>query len=976
MRRPLLLALFMLALARASRLRALRPLRGGSDGASSDWSAHTTDEGQTYYYNSLTGESTWDPPAGWQQTSAPQPHTAQLGWSKHYTEDGTPYYYNAQTDESSWDAPPDLSGQTEAATEGGTGNNALQDDDVSAQQAEEDTIAPVVDAHETTGAYTAGEMDPAADEATLEEQSTEAESFSGAGEQATSGVESSISELTADATQEGVSEEAVGGADAGTEAKHAVEPSRENNTKGEEPAPDVLRPKRKASAARNRKQGWWSWCCGGIDEDADEAEQPGEGPLGEPRTSNGETDGRLGTPAGLDMASHKEAVRRADNAEGALSAAQSAAAQAEAEAAELRAALAASNERESDACEQLKRLDARVAAEEESLVRIGAEAEEAAARAEAEAERADVAEAAAAAAETARAEAEEMIVRVRKELGAARQADAEAAEKRLAAANAELQMRKAEAEKINADLQAARQEVAATAARVAELEIKLSQVEAAASEAAEKCAADLHAREDALSAATSRANAAVERADDEQKRAAEADERARMADERAALAERLAEEARTKATSEEARAAEAAKEAQAARAAAEAAESAARAAVAQEVDVLRSKATEAETAAISAQAAADKARREAAEAASQREQAQAEFATQLVEERARAADGADAAARALADREAALQASSEAASRAQHMHDELQASQRAWSARCDALTELRYAAEQDVILLKDRARAGALRIEASVLGLQAASLRRYSGAYINRAHRSTVATAAFREFCALMPHVCDMVHGMSSTHASGEGLALEGVDTETTELLADHTAIASRWRRLAALVQPMPDRWRLQSRMSAALVHACEDNREIAISIADLTDVPRARPERSAFFEPRRASAEVVRILDDVANTLQNELRAPGCALEWLIGAGARAARPVPPPPSGGMAAPAWTAGEMRSAEEETARTDECEAMALVAGDGDAENGETLAHRGETETDKGEEREGNSVEHVQDEATADGHEKQ
>lgn len=90
--------------------------------AGSDWQECYTDDGQTYYYNNVTGDSSWDPPPGWGQ-SAPTPAPApapvavvkakgkgagtglRAGWQKCYTDDGEVYYYNASTDESQWDPP-------------------------------------------------------------------------------------------------------------------------------------------------------------------------------------------------------------------------------------------------------------------------------------------------------------------------------------------------------------------------------------------------------------------------------------------------------------------------------------------------------------------------------------------------------------------------------------------------------------------------------------------------------------------------------------------------------------------------------------------------------------------------------------------------------------------------------------------------------------------------------------------------------
>jgi TH1 protein/WW domain len=89
-----------------------------------DWTAHLDDEGQLYYYNDKTDESRWDPPEeGFHPVEADEATAAGADaadddvdnkdakgavlhdWTAHYDEDGQLYYYNAKTDESSWEEP-------------------------------------------------------------------------------------------------------------------------------------------------------------------------------------------------------------------------------------------------------------------------------------------------------------------------------------------------------------------------------------------------------------------------------------------------------------------------------------------------------------------------------------------------------------------------------------------------------------------------------------------------------------------------------------------------------------------------------------------------------------------------------------------------------------------------------------------------------------------------------------------------------
>jgi pre-mRNA-processing factor 40 len=63
-----------------------------------EWEELKNDKGETYYYNEVTGESTWDLPAG--ATINP----TENEWVQ-LEDKGNPYYYNEVTGESTWDLP-------------------------------------------------------------------------------------------------------------------------------------------------------------------------------------------------------------------------------------------------------------------------------------------------------------------------------------------------------------------------------------------------------------------------------------------------------------------------------------------------------------------------------------------------------------------------------------------------------------------------------------------------------------------------------------------------------------------------------------------------------------------------------------------------------------------------------------------------------------------------------------------------------
>ncbi|KAJ8759627.1 hypothetical protein K2173_009274 [Erythroxylum novogranatense] len=85
-----------------------------SNEPSDTWTAHKTDAGVVYYYNALTGVSTYEKPPGFkgepnkvpvQPTPVSMENLAGTDWALITTNDGKKYYYNNKTKLSSWQVP-------------------------------------------------------------------------------------------------------------------------------------------------------------------------------------------------------------------------------------------------------------------------------------------------------------------------------------------------------------------------------------------------------------------------------------------------------------------------------------------------------------------------------------------------------------------------------------------------------------------------------------------------------------------------------------------------------------------------------------------------------------------------------------------------------------------------------------------------------------------------------------------------------
>jgi hypothetical protein len=84
-----------------------KPVQGESKHISNsvEWEEYQTDNGDSYYYNPKTNETTWEKPKNMNGiskgvSSVPQ---GDVEWVEYFTNDGQPYYYCAATGETAWE---------------------------------------------------------------------------------------------------------------------------------------------------------------------------------------------------------------------------------------------------------------------------------------------------------------------------------------------------------------------------------------------------------------------------------------------------------------------------------------------------------------------------------------------------------------------------------------------------------------------------------------------------------------------------------------------------------------------------------------------------------------------------------------------------------------------------------------------------------------------------------------------------------
>ncbi|XP_028427967.1 WW domain-binding protein 4 [Perca flavescens] len=130
------------------------------------WVEGQTDDGHTYYYNTVTGESTWEKPDGLHgenSASALPGHTESTSgcpWMEAVSPDGYTYYYNSETGETSWEKPVGFSPKESS----GSGSNKEG-------ESQEEPLTP--QAEPASGGEESSSEAPASQEAQVPEQASQ-----------------------------------------------------------------------------------------------------------------------------------------------------------------------------------------------------------------------------------------------------------------------------------------------------------------------------------------------------------------------------------------------------------------------------------------------------------------------------------------------------------------------------------------------------------------------------------------------------------------------------------------------------------------------------------------------------------------------------------------------------------------------------------------------------------------------------------
>ncbi|XP_061485925.1 WW domain-binding protein 4 isoform X2 [Rhineura floridana] len=99
-----------------------------------EWVQGFSPEGYVYYYNTVSGESQWEKPKGFQDNL--QEFQTKAQWIEGASEDGRTYYYNTETGVSTWEKPDGFVSPSKESSQ--NENHSVDSQEMGSKEAESD----------------------------------------------------------------------------------------------------------------------------------------------------------------------------------------------------------------------------------------------------------------------------------------------------------------------------------------------------------------------------------------------------------------------------------------------------------------------------------------------------------------------------------------------------------------------------------------------------------------------------------------------------------------------------------------------------------------------------------------------------------------------------------------------------------------------------------------------------------------------